>query len=82
MRRLKVVLLTEDNHPPIQAAYLAGANGFISKPFNLEDFHFQVSTFSQKIVQKDVVSHQLTHIDPLELYRRDIAAPGKIHPRL
>lgn len=77
-----IVLLMEKNQPDqIQAAYLAGANDFIAKPFNLEDLHFLVSMFAQRVMQKDVVSHQLTHMDPLELYRRDLIAP-EIHPRL
>jgi len=37
--------------------------------------------FSQRVMQEDVVSHQLSHIDPLELYRRDLTTQ-KIHPRL
>jgi len=77
-----IVLLMEKNHPDqIKAAYLAGANDFIAKPFNLEDLHFLVSMFAQRIMQEDVVSHQLSHIDPLELYRRDLTTQ-KIHPRL
>jgi DNA-binding response OmpR family regulator len=68
-----IVLMTERNHPEqIQAAYLAGANDFLAQPFNLEDLHFLVSTFVQKVSQKDVLSRELTHIDPLELYRRDL----------
>ncbi|MBZ5504355.1 MAG: response regulator [Acidobacteriia bacterium] len=70
-----IVLMTEKNRPEqIQAAYLAGANDFLAQPFNLEDLHFLVSTFAQKVSQKDVQSRELTHIDPLELYRRDLTA--------
>ncbi len=77
-----IVLLTEKNQSEqIQAAYMAGANNFIAKPLNLEDLHFLVSMFAQKVLQQDAVSHQLTRLDPLELYRRDLTAP-KIHSRL
>jgi hypothetical protein len=33
------------------------------------------------VLQQDVVSQQLTHLDPLELYRRDLTTP-KIHSRV
>jgi DNA-binding response OmpR family regulator len=56
----------------VQAAYRAGANDYLNNPFNLEDLHFLVTTFAQKVSQRDVVSRELTHVDPLELYRRDL----------
>lgn len=71
-----IVLLTEKTHPEqIQAAYLAGADDFLAKPFILEDLHSRVSTFAQKISQQESVSDELIHVDPLELYRRDRTAP-------
>lgn len=77
-----IVLLTEKGCPEqIQAAYTAGANDFLAKPFNAEDLHFLVSTFEQKISRRDITSRELTHIDPLELYRRDLPGP-KIFCRL
>jgi sigma-B regulation protein RsbU (phosphoserine phosphatase) len=70
-----IVLMTEKNHrEQIQAAYLAGANDFLAQPYNLEDLHFLVSTFAQKVSEKDVQSRELIHIDPLELYRRDLTS--------
>ena len=78
----RIVLLTEKNRPEqIQAAYLAGANDFIVKPFNLEDLHFLVSALAQKVSEQDVLSHELINADPLELYRRDLA-PAKTCSRL
>jgi DNA-binding response OmpR family regulator len=71
-----VVLLTDKSRPEqINAAYIAGANDFLTKPFNAEDLHFLVSTLAQTISQRDLASRQLIHIDPLELYRRDLRVP-------
>jgi DNA-binding response OmpR family regulator len=77
-----IVLLTEKGRPEqTQAAYAAGADDFLAKPFNAENLHFLVSTFAHKISQLDLTSRELTHIDPVELYRRDLPAP-KIFSRL
>lgn len=68
-----IVLMTEKGRSEqVHAAYRAGANDYLHNPFNLEDMHFLVTTFAQKVCQRDVVSRELTHIDPLELYRRDL----------
>jgi sigma-B regulation protein RsbU (phosphoserine phosphatase) len=70
-----IVLMTDKNRSEqIKAAYTAGANDYLANPFNLEDLHFLVSTFAQRVSQKDVVSRELTSMDPLELYRRDLTA--------
>ena len=77
-----IVLMTEKGRSEqVQAAYRAGANDYLNNPFNLEDLHFLVTTFAQKISQRDVVSTELTHVDPLEMYRRDLA-PAKTSSRL
>lgn len=70
-----IVLMTEKGRSEqVQAAYRAGANDYLNNPFNLEDLHFLVTTFAQKMSQRDVVSRELTHFDPLELYRRDLTS--------
>ena len=70
-----IVLMTEKDRPEqVQAAYMAGANDYLSNPFNLEELHFMVSTLALKVLQQDDVSRELTHLDPLELYRRDQTA--------
>jgi len=68
-----IVLMTEkNNQEQVQSAYMAGANDYLGNPFNLEDLHFLVTTFAQKVSQQDVAIGELTNMDPLELYRRDL----------
>jgi two-component system phosphate regulon response regulator PhoB len=77
-----IVLLTEKARPEqVRAAYLAGANDYVAKPFSMEDLHFLVSTFAQRVSRRDVPAHEPRHIDLLELYRQDLATP-KIYSRL
>lgn len=77
-----IVLMTEKGRSEqVQAAYRAGANDYLNNPFNLEDLHFLVTTFAHKISQQDMVSREFNHVDPLEMYRRDLA-PDKTSTRL
>jgi DNA-binding response OmpR family regulator len=70
-----IVLMTErGNLEQVRAAYVAGANNYLASPFNLEELRSLVLTFAQKISQQDNVSREFTHIDPLELYRRDLSS--------
>jgi CheY-like chemotaxis protein len=77
-----IVLLTEKMHPEqIEAAYRAGANDFIAKPLTLEDLRSLVLRFAHKVSQQEMACRHLTHLDPLELYRRDLNTV-KAFPRL
>jgi sigma-B regulation protein RsbU (phosphoserine phosphatase) len=76
-----VVLLTDQTHPEqVRAAYLAGANDYMARPFSLEDLYRLLSTFAQKISARDVLSPAPRHVDLLELYRQDLPTP-KLSPR-
>jgi DNA-binding response OmpR family regulator len=70
-----VVLLTSKDRPEqVRAAYQAGADDFIDKPFNLEVVHFLVSAFAHKLSQDPVSRQELSNLDPLEQYRLDLAS--------
>src|SRR5262249_25998171 len=78
-----VVLITRNNRPEqIQAAYLAGANDYLTLPFNLEELHFLVSAFALRLSKLDCACNDFQHLDPLDQYRRDLAPSARIHSRL
>ncbi|HZU33593.1 MAG TPA: response regulator [Candidatus Angelobacter sp.] len=73
-----ILMLTEKDCPEqVHEAYLAGANDYLSKPFSLESLHFSIMAHAQKLSQMAMLPQELTQIDPLELYRRDLAFPVK-----
>lgn len=77
-----IVLMTERNREEqIHAAYTAGANDYLASPFTLEELRSLVLAFARKISQQDTVSCELTQIDPLELYRRDLSSLRVSPPR-
>ncbi|HZS27460.1 MAG TPA: response regulator [Candidatus Angelobacter sp.] len=79
-----VVLVTHRGNPEqVHAAYLTGANDFITSPFNLEDLHFLVSAFAHKLSRARVAFQDLGLWDPLEQYRRDLSSqPTRIYSRI
>jgi DNA-binding response OmpR family regulator len=78
-----VVVLTRRSQPEqVQAAYYAGANDFIAKPFNLEDLHFLVSGFAQRLSITYALPGESKLLDPLEQYRRDLVPSARIHSRI
>jgi two-component system, chemotaxis family, chemotaxis protein CheY len=78
-----VVLVTQEDHrEQIQAAYLAGADDYIASPFDLENIHSVVSAFAQRVEQATGFFKDRNSFDPLEHYRRDLAASVRIYSRL
>ncbi len=78
-----VVVLTHRGQPEqVQAAYYAGANDFIAKPFNLEDLHFLVSGFAQRLSKTYALPEGSKPLDPLEQYRRDLVPSARIYSRI
>jgi len=78
-----IVLVTQGNRKEqIQAAYLAGADDYIASPFDLENIHSVVSAFAQRVEQATNFFYDLRDFDPLEHYRRDLAASVRIFSRL
>lgn len=76
------ILLTENpNQEEIRAAYLAGANDFLTKPLRLGDIRRRISAVAAKIAQVRSMYSQSRLMDPLECYRLDLALYEKAHGR-
>ncbi len=81
-KTLYAILLTENpKQEEIRAAYLAGANDFLTKPLRLEDVRRRISAVAAKIAQVRSMYTQSRLMDPLECYRLDLALYEKAHGR-
>ncbi|HET9180624.1 MAG TPA: response regulator [Candidatus Angelobacter sp.] len=77
-----IVLLEKSSRENIRAAYLAGANDYLTKPFRVEEVRSRISAIASKAFQFDSAQSQLQGLDPLECYRRDLAYQAKAQSHL
>jgi DNA-binding response OmpR family regulator len=78
-----IIVLTEKNSAEnIRAAYLAGANDYLTKPLRVEDMRNRISTIANKVSQLNSLHWALGRLDPLECYRMDLASHAKAHNRI
>jgi DNA-binding response OmpR family regulator len=65
-----VILLTAKDDPKdIAAGYGAGADDYVTKPFNAGELRSRVSTFAKRKQQAEAEQIRAAHADPFELYR-------------
>lgn len=78
-----IIVLTEKNcAEKIRAAYLAGANDYLTKPFRVEDVRGRIAAIARKVSQVDSLHWEVGRLDPLECYRMDLARHAKPLPRI
>ena len=74
------ILLADDPKPEdIAAAYVAGANDFLTKPLHLEEVRERIARVAGRIAQVRFIHTQLGSMDPLECYRLDLALHEKAY---
>lgn len=77
-----VIVLTEKGtRETVRAAYLAGANDFLTRPFRLEDMRSRISAIARKISRVNRLDRELGRMDPLECYRMGLAFYSKAETR-
>jgi DNA-binding response OmpR family regulator len=77
-----IVLTDKSSQEHIRAAYLAGANDYLTKPFRVEDMRTRISAIASKVSQLNSLHWALGRLDPLECYRMDLASHAKAHHRI
>lgn len=84
LKRMPYAILLADDPKPeeIRAAYLAGANDFLTKPLRMQDVRGRISKVAARIAQVRSMHTQLERMDPLECYRLDLALHEKTHSRV
>jgi DNA-binding response OmpR family regulator len=77
-----IIVLTETSaRENVRAAYLAGANDYLTKPLRVEDMRSRISTIASKLSQVNSLHWALGRLDPLECYRMDLASHSKAYNR-
>jgi len=77
-----IVLTEKSSRENIRAAYLAGANDYLTKPLRVEDMRNRISAIADKVSQVNSLHWALGRLDPLECYRMDLASHAKAHTRV
>jgi phosphoserine phosphatase RsbU/P len=77
-----IVLTEKSSRENIRAAYLAGANDYLTKPLRVEDMRNRISAIADKVSQVNSLHWALGRLDPLECYRMDLASHAKAHTRI
>lgn len=69
-----VIVLTEKgSREAVRAAYLAGADDYLTKPLRVEDVRNRISAIANKVSHVKSIHWKLGRLDPLECYRMDLA---------
>lgn len=74
-----IVLTAKSSRENVRAAYLAGANDYLTKPLRVEDMRTRISAIADKVSQLSSLHFALGRLDPLECYRMDLASHAKTH---
>jgi DNA-binding response OmpR family regulator len=68
-----IVLMEKTSPESVRAAYVAGVNDYLTKPFRIEDLRSRISAVAARVSQMNSVHWQVGRLDPLECYRMDLA---------
>ena len=69
-----ILLTAKDNPSDIQAGYQAGADDYVTKPFNAGELRKRMSVVARRKLQAETEQAQASQSDSFELYRAGSAA--------
>lgn len=68
-----VILLTAKGNPQsICDGFAAGADDYITKPFEADDLRFRLANLALRVMQAEAVGEESRHTDPIDRYRLDL----------
>ena len=68
-----VILLTAKGNPQqICDGFAAGADDYITKPFERDDLRFRLAELALRVLRFDTLGEEIRHMDPMERYRLDL----------
>jgi DNA-binding response OmpR family regulator len=75
-----VILLTPTaSTESMRAAYMAGANDFLTTPLSLRDVKNRIAGIAGRISQVHSQAQAFQGLDPIERYRRDLSLHADVH---
>jgi len=78
-----VIVLTETgSQETIRAAYVAGANDYLTRPLRIENLRSRISAIASRISRVNSLHWELGRFDPLECYRMDLALHARAQTRI
>jgi DNA-binding response OmpR family regulator len=73
-----VILLTARGNPQhICAGFAAGADDYITKPFDRDDLRFRLATLALRVMRTEALGEAAAHMEPMEMYRLDLSVYSK-----
>jgi DNA-binding response OmpR family regulator len=73
-----VILLTAKGNPQqICDGFAAGADDYITKPFERDDLRYRLATLALRVLHAEAIGEEATHMDPIDIYRLDLSTYSK-----
>jgi DNA-binding response OmpR family regulator len=68
-----VILLTAKGNPQqICDGFAAGADDYITKPFERDDLRYRLASLALRVLHAEAIGEELKRIDPIDRYRIDL----------
>ena len=73
-----VILLTAKGNPQhICDGFAAGADDYITKPFDRDDLRFRLATLVLRVMRSEALGEEAVRMDPIDMYRLDLSTYRK-----
>lgn len=73
-----VILLTAKGNPQhICDGFAAGADDYITKPFDRDDLRYRLAALALRVMRVNTIGEEAARMDPMEMYRLDLSRYSK-----